>query len=419
MFAALQSLKLNNKKFIFLYRFFKYNTTANTNLTLIEDNRVETRNVIKQYNLPEKVLFCKRCTVSNQRPRITFDTQGVCSACTFSDYKKETDWVSREKELVDLLNRHRRNDGSYDVIVPSSGGKDSGYIAHLLKYKYGMNPLTVTWAPLIYTSIGRQNFESLIHAGLDNILGTVNTKISRILARLSFVEMGDPFQSWIYGLVNFPLRMSVLHKIPLIMYGEYSESEYGGTMNFKPTRDIKDHDALAFQNKPVEYWQQFGLTGADLYPYMAPPHEEIEKNGTEVHFLGYYKYWDPQENYYYCVENTGFVANSERSEGTYSKYASLDDKTDGFHYWLGYIKFGIGRATSDTAHEIRDGKITRDEGVALVRKYDGEFPKKHYDEFLEFCGITDQQFWEAADSWRSPHLWSFENGIWKLRHTVS
>jgi N-acetyl sugar amidotransferase len=380
---------------------------------------MEKRNVIGLYNLPEEVIFCSRCTMSNQRPRIKFDEHGVCSACRFADYKKATDWGAREKELTQLLDRYRRSDGSYDVIVPSSGGKDSGYIAHLLKHKYGMNPLTVTWAPLIYTDIGKKNFENLIHAGLDNVLGTVNTKVSRILAKLSLIHMADPFQSWIYGLVNFPLRMSVLHKVPLIMYGEYSESEYGGVINLKPTRDIKDHDALAFQNRPVEYWEQFGLSRADLFPYMAPPHGEIVKNGTEVHFLGYYKFWDPQENFYYCAENTGFTANPERSEGTYSKYASLDDKTDGFHYWLGYIKFGIGRATSDSAHEIRDGKITREEGVALVRKYDGEFPKQYYKEFLEFCGITDDVFWKIVDCWRSPHLWTRENGEWKLRHTIA
>lgn len=379
---------------------------------------MEKHDVIKLYNLPEKVVFCKRCTVSNQRPRITFDQEGICSACRFAEYKKKTEWAEHEKELIELCNRFRRNDGSYDVIVPSSGGKDSGFIAHQLKHKYGMHPLTVTWAPLVYTDIGKKNFEGLIHAGFDNILGTANTKVSRLLTKLAFIHMGDPFQPWIYGLVNFPLRIAVQNKISLIMYGEYSESEYGGTLNFKPTRDIKEHDRLVFSNRPVDFWEEFGVSRADIYPYMSPSYEEIMKNKTEVHFLGYYKFWDPQENFYYCVENTGFTTNPERSEGTYSKYASLDDKTDGFHYWMGYIKFGIGRTTSDTAHEIRDGKITREEGITLVKKYDGEFPNKYFKTFLEFCNITEEQFWEVVDSWRSPHLWSYENGEWKLRYTV-
>ena len=151
---------------------------------------------------------------------------------------------------------------------------------------------------------------------------------------------------------------------------------------------------------------------------MAPDYEDIKKNNTEIHFFSYYKYWDPQENYYYCVKNNGFTCNPERSEGTYSKYASLDDQLDGFHYYLSYIKFGIGRTTSDASHEIRDGKIDRDEGIALVKKYDGEFPKKYYEVFLEYCNITDEQFNEFIDSWRSDHIWKKTEEGWELKNPI-
>ena len=139
-----------------------------------------------------------------------------------------------------------------------------------------------------------------------------------------------------------------------------------------------------------------------------------------MHWFSFYKKWVPQENYYYAVEHTGFQANATRSEGTYSKYASLDDKLDGFHYYLAYMKFGIARATSDAAHEIRDGHITRDEGVALVRKFDGEFPSNHYHWSLNYMGITDEEFWNVANLYRSrvPHVWTHQNGAWELRHTV-
>jgi hypothetical protein len=134
--------------------------------------------------------------------------------------------------------------------------------------------------------------------------------------------------------------------------------------------------------------------------------------------MSYYKHWDPQENFYYAQKNTGFTPNNERSEGTYSKYASLDDEIDGFHYYLSYIKFGIGRTTSDAAHEIRDGKISREEGVALVKKYDHERPKKYLKEFLQFCKITEIEIEEVIDSWRSPHLWKLEENKWQLRKAV-
>jgi len=383
---------------------------------------MEKRDVARMYNLPAQVKFCRKCTVSNQRPRITFDEHGVCSACNYAEYKRaKVDWAERERELVELCNRHRRNDGSYDVIVPCSGGKDGGFVAHQLKYKYGMNPLTVTWSPLLKTDIGRRNLDAFIHSGFDNLFGQPNGKTARLLTKLSVLHVGDPFQPFIYGQTNFPLRVAVEYGIPLIMYGENGEVEYGGDMKnaFIPTRQIQDHDKHYFSGMPPEFWTEHGVSEKDLYSFKAPKYDQAMSNKTEIHFLGYYKFWDPQENFYYCTENTGFTPNTERSEGTYSKYASLDDRIDGFHYYLGFIKFGIGRTTSDAAHEIRDGKITREEGMALVKRYDGEFPKKYYQEFLDYCGITDAQFQEVVDSWRADHLWQRDNGgEWKLRHAV-
>ena len=382
---------------------------------------MEKKDVIGRYNLPVDVRFCKKCTVSNQRPRITFDGNGVCSACNFSEYKRQhIDWEEREKELIDLCKRYKKNNGEYDVIVPCSGGKDGGFTAHQLKYKYGMNPLTVTWAPLKATEIGRQNLDAFIASGFDHILGTPNGKVARQITNLAFKHVGDPFQPFIYGQTNFPLHMAVKYNVSLIMYGENGEVEYGGDMKnaLRPDRAIQDHDKHYFSGLPPEFWLEHGLSDADLKPFMAPKYEEIMDNNTKIHFFGYYKFWDPQENFYYCTQNTGFTANPERTEGTYSKYASLDDRWDGFHYYLGFIKFGIGRATSDAAHEIRDNKITREEGVALVKKYDGEFPKKYFHEFLEYCSLTDKEFNEVVDSWRSDHIWEQKDGMWQQKQPI-
>ena len=382
---------------------------------------IQKRDVQAMYNLPTEVKFCKKCTISNQRPRIIFDESGVCSACNFSDHKKTIDWQLREKELQDLCDKHRRSDGSYDVVVPCSGGKDGSFTAHMLKYKYKMNPLTVTWAPYIYTDIGRKNLDNFINiGGFDHILGSVNGSMHQKMSQLAFLHMGDNFQPFVYGQTNFPLKMAVQHNIPLIMYGENGEVEYGGDMKnaYKPTRDIKDHDGHYFSGKPPEFWEQHGINKSDLHPYMPPSFESTTDNKTEIHFMGYYHYWDPQENYYYSVKHAGFEANPERTEGTYSKYASLDDKTDGQHHYLSYIKFGIGRATSDSAHEIRDGKIAREEGVLLVEKYDSEIPKRHFKETLSYLKITEEKYWEVIDSWRSPHLWTKESGKWALRFPI-
>jgi len=380
------------------------------------------KDLIKIYNLPYEVKFCARCTISNQRPRITFDHNGVCSACNYTDFKNsKINWSERNTELLKLLDKHRKNNGEYDVIVPCSGGKDGSYVAHQLKYVYNMNPICVTSSPLSQTAIGRSNLDVFIKSGFSHIYSSPNPKTVRKLTKLSFEHLGDPFQPFIYGQTNFPLQVAVEKKISLIFYGENGEVEYGGDMTnaYKQNREIKSHEKIYFSGISPNDWIKYGLKLQDLKIFTAPSQESILKNKTEVHFFGYYTKWDPQENFYYCTENTGFIPNDERTEGTYSKYASLDDKFDGFHYYLSYIKFGIGRTTSDTAHEIRDKKIDRDEGISLVKKFDGEFPLKYFKEFLEFIEITEDEFNSVIDSWRSEHLWHKVSNKWTLKKEIS
>ena len=383
---------------------------------------IKKRDLINLYNLPEEIKFCKKCTISNQRPRITFNKEGICSACTYSIFKRNNiNWKERENELIKLLDKYRKHDGSYDVIVPCSGGKDGSFVAHKLKHKYGMNPLCVTWSPLLYTELGRKNLDNFIKSGFNHILGTPDPIVTRKLTQLSFREMGDPFQPFIYGQQNFPLNISLKYDIPLIMYGENGEVEYGGDMKnaFKPNREIVDQEKHYFSSIKPESWVKFGLSEKELFPFLSPPYQKLIDNKTSIHFFGYYEFWDPQENYYYTQKHTGFTPNNVRSEGTYSKYASLDDKLDGFHYYLAYIKFGIGRTTSDTAHEIRDDKIDREEGIALVQKYDGEEPEKYKKVFLDYCNISEDEYTEIIDSWRSHHIWDrHSDGKWFLKKPI-
>ena len=193
------------------------------------------------------ITYCVKCTVSNMRPRITFDAEGVCSACRYTEYKARVDWSWRESELAELCDKHRSRNGDYDVIVPVSGGKDGGCVAHELKTRYGMTPLCVTWAPLLPTDVGRANLDAFVASGFDVIQGRPNGKTVRTLTRLAFHHMGDPFQPFIYGQTNFPLQMAVRYGIPLIMYGEDGEAEYGGSVReFRARRSIEDLDAHYF-----------------------------------------------------------------------------------------------------------------------------------------------------------------------------
>jgi N-acetyl sugar amidotransferase len=391
-------------------------------------------NLEKQVSqLPKIVQWCKKCTISNQRPRIIFDKNGVCSGCNFADYKNyKINWAKREDELFKLLDKHRSKNGSWDVIVPSSGGKDSGYVAHQLKYKYGMNPVTVTWAPLEYTDIGWQNLQSKIRNGFDNFLYTPNGIFHRKLARLCFEELGDAFHVFVLGQVNFPFHMAIKLNIPLVFFGENGELEYSGDPKhrdkpFKSPAEWVGHyfkgvtfDRLIdFGVKNKKYMKDININKIDTKFYKSPSLEDFNKAKIKgKYFFSYFKKWTPQENFYYCAANTGFKPNPERSEGTYSKYASLDDKMDGFHYYLRYIKFGLGRCTEEVSHEIRDKHLSREEGKLLIKKYEGEFPKKYFQDFLNYLNISEKHFWAVCDSWRPKNLWNKKKKIWHLKHPV-
>ncbi len=376
------------------------------------------KNVLKLYKLPKKVEFCKTCVVSNQRPRTKF-FNGECSACIWKKQKKLIKWNERKKSLVELLKKYKKPHQPYDVIVPCSGGKDGSFVANSLK-ELGMKPLCVTWAPLAKTEIGKKNLEGFLDAGFSHIMGTANREIQRKLTKLSLDLIGDPFQPFIYGQMNFPIKIADLFKINLIFYGENQELEYGGDLNQKDKskRNLKDFEKYYFSNFPPKKLIKYGIKQRDLIEYNFPKLKNIKKEDFDIRFFSHYHNWDPQENYFYCINNTNLHPNTERSEGTYSRYASLDDKFDGFHFYLAYIKFGTGRAHSDAAQEVRTGKITREEAVELIKKYDSEFPKLYFKEFLEYCEITEKHFFEIINSWRSPHLWTKKNRKWVLKNPI-
>ncbi|MCW8387227.1 N-acetyl sugar amidotransferase [Fluoribacter dumoffii] len=411
-----------------------------------------------KYGLPRNVEFCKLCVISNQRPNsaveyehkkeskkstINFDEEGICDACRVAERKKTTiNWEDREKQLKELCDRFRSKDGSYDCIVPGSGGKDSFYAAHILKYKYGMHPLTVTWAPHMYTPWGWRNFQSWMHAGFDNYLFTPNGRVHRLLTRLAVENLFHPFQPFMIGQKAFAPKMALLNKIKLVFYGE-NEAEYGNPIadSESARRDwsyfsAEDKTKIFLGGTSVaDLKNDFGLTDNDLEAYLPANPQQIKEQEIDVHYLGYYLKWHPQSCYYYSVEHGGFEASPERTPGTYSKYNSIDDKIDDFHYFTTMVKFGIGRATYDASQEIRSGDINREEGVALVKRFDTEFPERFAEEIFKYLSINPNEFPTAskmfeqpimdkayfmalADSFRSPHLWKYENGQWLLRHQV-
>lgn len=401
-----------------------------------EINKLETF-----YGLPEEVAFCSKCVMSNQRPTsavefkhtkdskkttMNFDEEGVCDACRTAEIKDNIDWGIREEELIKLLDKHRKNDGSYDCLVPGSGGKDSAYQAHVLKYKYNMNPLTVTWPPILYTDYGLQNWKNWLDSGFDNISFYRNGKVMKLLTKLSIENLLHPFQTFILGQKNLAPKIAAQHGINLIFYGE-NEAEYGNQLADNMT-SLRDKSYFSFDNLDEvflagvsikELIEKYDVRSSDLMAFLPPKVEDLEKANIEVHYLGYYLKWTPQEVYYYAVENTGFKARPHRTQGTFSKYSGIDDKIDDLHFYTTYIKFGIGRASYDASQEIRNKHLTREEGVALVKRFDGEFPDRYFEDVMNYIEMQPQQFHDLCDKFRSPHLWGKdESGNWKLRHNV-
>ncbi|MEC8099624.1 MAG: N-acetyl sugar amidotransferase [Pseudomonadota bacterium] len=390
----------------------------------------------------KEVVFCKKCVMSNQRPGSTvefkniknekkkfipFNQNGVCGACEFKVIKDtEIDWQEREFFLRELCEKYRSRNGSHDVVIPGSGGKDSTFTSHILKYKYNMNPITVTWAPHAYTDIGWQNFQEWINSGFSNLLISPNGKLHRLLTKKAFINLCHPFQPFIIGQKICGPKFATLLKIPFVMYGEHS-SEYGDKLDeaYDPKMPEKyfvqdtSIDELILGGVPArKICEQHGFNFSDMSDYLPISANLIKEVNVEVYHLSYYLNWDPQEVYYYAANKAGFKVNSQRTQGSYSKYSSIDDKLDTLHYYTTLIKFGIGRATYDASQEVRNGKINREEAVALVKKYDQEFPDFYFNDCLTYMDITSEQFWDVINKNRPKHLWIKKNNLWKLKHTV-
>ena len=410
------------------------------------------------YNLPKKVEFCKTCLMSNQKPIQTIEhmqdstdhktalefNNGICYACLHRDKKKDVDWEEKKFEFIKLLDKYRSRNGSYDIVVPGSGGKDSFKVAHELKYTYGMNPITCTFAPNMYTSFGYKNLINWIDAGFSNYNFTLDGKIHRQLTRLCFDNLLHPLQTWIMGQKAFPNRFASMMKIPLVIYGENPREYDQGTKDKEYTENVlhdihtrKEGDDLRIAGYQLdELKSKLKLTDSDLAPYMPLTTEQQRESKIKTITYSYFHNWHQQGNYYYTRDNSsGFTLSPDRTPGTYSKYVSLDDKIDDLYYYTCYIKFGVGRAHYDASQEIRAGDIEIEEARQLIRRYSGEFPKRFMKEMCEWLTLdpkefpdakalvdeavfTEDYFLELCDTFRSPHLFKLEDGKYKLRKQV-
>tara|TARA_B100000787_G_C16193909_1_gene299352 strand:+ start:496 stop:1824 length:1329 start_codon:yes stop_codon:yes gene_type:complete len=409
---------------------------------------------ITKFNLPLEFKYCSKCLLTNQRPTtrsehsikedITITTRffkDVCEACIIKEKQELIDWDKKKFEFKKLLDKYRSRNGSYDVVVPGSGGKDSFYVAHRLKYEYGMNPITVTFSPFMYTDWGFKNLKNWINAGFENFLNTPNQKIYRLLSRLALEKLFHPWHPWILGQKNYPTKFARMFKVPLIIYGE-SPSEYGSPVSEYTSQYVKEWHTykklsdIRLSGCSLEELYSYGVKYYDLYPFLPLQEKEFEESELNCCAFSYYHKWHPQENYYYTMENSPFHVSPERTAGTYSKYNGIDDKMDDMFFYTYYIKYGFGRTTHDVAQEIRNGDLTVKEGLQLVKKFDGEYPSRFDKDIFEYLSmpkdifgekisnlfetpiIDKEYFFDLSDNFRSPHLWTKTNKGFELRNKI-
>lgn len=360
--------------------------------------------------------YCKKCLFPDTKPELTFDENDICDACRNAEEKEKIDWNDRREQLKKILEKYRNKNGNnYDCIIPISGGKDSHFQTYVIKKEFGLNPLLVNFHPNDFTELGRKNIENIKNLGVDCIEFTANPIIYKKLAKFGFTELGDCAWPEHLGIFTVPVQVAVAYKIPLIIWGENPQLEYGGpasvsTSSYLDKNWNEKHGGFFLDKIRPEDMVKYGINIKDLKPYLYPSDEEIKKIGITGIFLGYYVKWDARKQLE-IIKKIGFNVSDIPIEGTYTNYENLDTKYVAMHDYFKFLKFGFGRATDHTSIDIRNKRLTRDEGLKLVKQYDGKIPTKYLREFLDDFVLTKQEFLKICDKFTNKDLFEKdENG---------
>lgn len=353
--------------------------------------------------------YCKKCLYPDTKPGLRFNDNEICDACRHIDNKEKIDWNVRRQELKTILEKFRSKDGTnYDCIIPVSGGKDSHYQTHVIKNEFGLNPLLVSFHPHDFTELGRKNIENLKNLGVDCIEFSANPLVYNKLSKFGLMELGDAEWPEHIGIFTVPVQIAVKYKIPLIIWGENSQMEYGGPDNAasNPYLDRKwneEHGGYFRDRIKPEDMVKYGIELKDLKPYIYPSDEEIRDIGVTGIFLGYYIKWNARKQLE-IVKKLGFNVLDDHNEGTYTNYENLDTKFVAMHDYFKFLKYGYGRATDHASIDIRNKLLTREEGLKLVKQYEGKIPTKYYKEFLGYFDLTEDEFFKICEKFTNKTL---------------
>jgi N-acetyl sugar amidotransferase len=345
------------------------------------------------------------------KPDLFIDKEGICNACRSYDNRKTVDWESRYKELMQILDKYRNHSGfNWDCIVPVSGGKDSTYqVVRMLQL--GMNPLCVTSTTCDESVLGRKNIENLKRLGVDHVQMSPNPIIRAMLNRVGLTQVGDISWPEHVGIFTIPVRAAIQFNVPLIVWGENSQNEYGGPAaaaenNLLNRLWLEEFGGLLGM-RVSDLIGQEGIEARHLIPYTYPRDEELQRVGVTGLFLGHYIPWDGLSNYLIAQAN-GFQTYNKVVEGSMVNYENLDNHHTGIHDYFKFLKFGFGRATDLICLHIRRGRLTRRDGIEAARRLDGLFPReylgKSLKDILRPLNMTEDEFIRVCDKFTNKKI---------------
>lgn len=347
--------------------------------------------------------YCVRCVMPHTKPDLHIDEQGVCNACRAYEGRKEVDWAQRRQELLTILAGYRKNGSNWDCIVPVSGGKDSTYqVIRMLQL--GLNPLCVTSTTCDLADIGRKNIENIKHLGVDHVAFSPNPTVRAKLNRIGLTEVGDISWPEHVGIFTIPVRAAVQYNVPLIVWGENSQNEYGGPAaagkeNVLTRRWLEEFGGL-LGLRVTDLSESYGIEPRHLLPYQYPTDEELQRVGVTGLFLGHYLPWDGLSNALIAQAN-GFTTLNTAVEGSMVSYENLDNHQTGIHDYFKFLKFGFSRATDIACLHVRRDRISRQDAIEIVRKRDGKFPwsylGKPLADILDPIDVTVDEFVKICD----------------------
>ena len=361
------------------------------------------------------VRYCNTCILPDTRPGLKIGDDGICSACrSHSVEARPIDWDARRAQFESLVAEIRGRRSDWDCVIPVSGGKDSTWQV-LTCLDHGLRPLCVTWRTPARTELGQRNLDNLISLGVDHIDFTVNPGVERRFLLKTFEAVGTPAVPMHLAIFNIPTAVAVRYGIPLVVWGENSAMEYVGgedeSLSFELTSEwVRKYGAV--HGTSAEDWVGDGLDLRDLAPYRGPSDLELRERGVRAVFLGMYFEWDPQETFRVAADH-GFEAGEKPRTGTW-EYADVDDDFISIHHWLKWHKFGFTRVWDNLSVDIRNGRLTRDEAIAVVRELGDQMPRDDIQAFCGYVGIGEGRFAEICEKFRNHDVWTERGGVWQI-----